>query len=63
MPGRGAGPDRGFRILKAQTFEPKKGVSGKMTTLYIFASDNETYSCTVTWHRVSMTDPESVPCP
>jgi hypothetical protein len=53
-----------FRILKAQTSEPNaKGVSGKMTTLYIYASDLETYSCTVTWQRVSMVDPESVPCP
>ena len=53
-----------LRILKAQTFEPNsKGVSGKMTTLYVFASDDETYSCTITWQRVSMTDPGSGPCP
>jgi hypothetical protein len=52
-----------LRIVKAQTFEPKKGISGKMTTLYIFASDSETYSCTITWQRISTVDPGSVPCP
>jgi hypothetical protein len=51
------------RIVKAQTFEPNsKGVSGKMTTLYVYASDLETYSCTVTWQRISTVDPESEPC-
>jgi hypothetical protein len=51
------------RITKAETFEPNaKGVSGKMTTLLSYGSDLETYSCTITWQRVSTVDPESEPC-
>ena len=51
------------RVTKADTFpENSKGVSGRMTTVYTYGSDVETYSCTITWQRVSLVDPESEPC-
>jgi hypothetical protein len=51
------------RVTKAETFpETSKGVSGKMTTVFTYGSDTETYSCTISWQRVSLVDPESEPC-
>ena len=53
-----------YRITKAKTFAPNsKGVSGKMTTLYVYGSDVSTYSCTINWQRTSTTDPGGTPCP
>ena len=53
-----------YRIAKVKTFPPNsKGVSGKMTTLYVYGSDLSTYTCTVNWQRTSTVDPGGTPCP
>jgi hypothetical protein len=47
-----------YRILKAETFpETSKGVSGKMTTLYVLGNASQTYDCKIQWQRVSTADP------
>ena len=57
-------PSITYRISKAQTFPvSSQGVSGKMTTLYVYGGVDRTYSCTINWERVSLVDPESAPCP
>jgi hypothetical protein len=52
-----------YRILKAKTFPTNsKGVSGKMTTLYVYGHPSSSYSCNVTWERISTDDPGGASC-
>lgn len=53
-----------YRILKAETFPPdKKGLTGKLKTIYLFGGPTSTYSCTVDWVRISTVDPGATGCP
>jgi hypothetical protein len=57
-------PSITYRISKAQTFPvSSKGVSGKLTALYVYGGVDSTYSCTITFERFSLVDPGSAPCP
>lgn len=52
-----------YRILKAKTFPANsKGVSGKLTALYVYGHPGSGYSCNVTFERVSTEDPGAASC-
>jgi hypothetical protein len=52
-----------YRVLKAKTWPVNsKGVSGKMTTLYVYGHPGSSYSCNINWERISEADPGALSC-